>query len=92
MSAWEPRRFGLGTPPFLTNGLLVSRLRNAKILADLSCEVVVDFVVTGNGTAFVLGRIVPPRVTAAFPEKCAAMGSEMSQQIAAFHTAMVSSS
>ena len=69
-----------------------SRHRYSKVLADFSSEMVVDFAVPGNGTAPVLRGVMPPGVISAFPEQGAAMGSQMSQQIATLHTAILSSS
>jgi len=49
------------------------RLGHAKITANFANEVFVDFMVTRNCRTLVLGRIMPPRMSAAFPEQFATM-------------------
>jgi hypothetical protein len=66
--------------------------RHPKVFAYLPCQVVVHLAVSRNSTASVQGRVMPPRVAAAFPKKRAAMRGKVSQEIATLHTAMLSSS
>src|SRR5256885_1027584 len=53
----------------LLKGWAASQLWHPKILADLSCQMVVYFVVAWNSTALVLRRVMPPRMLATFSEK-----------------------
>lgn len=68
------------------------RLGNAKIATNLLREMVVDLAVARYGTAFTERRVMPPRVTRTFAQQFAAMFCQMPQQVAALHTAMMSSS
>jgi hypothetical protein len=68
------------------------RQRHPEVFAYLPRQVVIHLAVAGDCAAFVQGRVMPPRVAAAFAKKCTAMRRKMSQEIATLHTAMLSSS
>ena len=55
-------------------------------------QYVTDLGVARNSRPAVLGRVVPPGVISAFPEKLAAVTAQVTQQLAALHKAMRSSS
>lgn len=50
-----------------------------------------DLGVPGNRRATVLGRVVPPGMASAFSQEVTAMGAQVFQELAALHTAIVSS-
>lgn len=50
---------------------------NAKILADLPRQVVIDLIVSWYCRALIQGRIVPPRMSLPFSEQCATAHAEM---------------
>jgi hypothetical protein len=77
---------GISRPSYAAN------LRYSEIAADFPRESFADFVVPGHGRATVRRHLPPPRVTGAFAKELASVSRQMPQQIAAFHTAIGSSS
>ena len=66
--------------------------RDVEISADLLDHAFADLSVTGHCRAAAVSRIAPPRVLGALSDQDAALCDQMSQEIAAFHTSMLTSS
>ena len=62
-----------------------------EVLADLERQNVPDLGVTWNRGALVLGGVVPPRMTRSFSQQCAAVRTQVAQQVTSLHTAIFSS-
>src|SRR5438477_10129415 len=90
--SWGTAAMTQSNPGAQRQGWTASWPRYPKIFADLSSQMVVYFVVAWNGTALVLRWVMPPRVVATFSKNRATMRREVPQQIAALHTAILSSS
>ncbi len=75
-------------------GALIDLLdgRNSQVLADLVGQYVTDFGVARDSRPAILRRVMPPGVISAFSKKLAAVTAQGTQQLAALHNAMRSSS
>ena len=68
------------------------RNRDAEIATDFSSEVVADLGVPRHGASLAQRWVVPPRMPSTFTKERTSMRRQVSQQIAALHTAISSSS
>ncbi len=52
----------------------------------------INFVVSGDGRAFVEGWVIPPRMSASFTKQLTAMTAKMAKEFRTLHTGIGSSS
>ena len=64
----------------------------AKVAADFARQMIVDLVVAWYRLAAVLGRVMPPGVSAAFAEKRATLCFQVAREVSPLHTAISNSS
>ena len=72
-------------------GLAAGRDGNGKFLADAFGGEFFDFPVTGNRLNFLVGRVLPDRMAAAFANQGTAVGLQVGEEIDPLHAGMVSS-
>ncbi len=65
---------------------------NAEVTTDLSCQVIIDVTVSGDGRTSVLSRVVPPGMPTALAQQLATIRFKEAEQVATFYTAISSSS